>query len=89
MRHIAFFSRILSVSSRKYSTFGIEFLDRTHFRHILKGSKLVVLLGDMYMKYPTNTQYIGQFKCTLQFVKGPENVEADSLFCTDELVDNF
>jgi len=91
---ISFFSRKLSHSERRYSTFDRELLALVlsikHFNHYLLGSKFIVrtdhkpLLHIMDMKNQSGrqwrwTEFISQFDMQIQYIKGSENIVADFL----------
>lgn len=92
---LAFFSKKLSTSQKKYSTFDREllaiYLAVKHFRHFVEGREFHIFtdhkpitfaLQSKTERVPMQTRYfdyISQFTTDIRYVKGSENVVADTL----------
>lgn len=92
---LSFFSKKLSSSQKKYSTFDREllaiYLAIKHFRHFIEGRDFHVLTDHKPLTFafksrteriPMQTRYldfISQFTTDVRYVKGVENVVADAL----------
>ena len=97
---LAFFSRKLSKTERKYSTFGREllaiYLSIKNLRRFIEGRQVTVLtdhkplLGALLKadrdiaRETRQLNYIAQYTTTLQHISGPQNVTADTLSRADD-----
>ena len=94
LQPIAFFSRKLSTTEQKYSTFDREllavYLSIKNFKHHLEGNKFELLTDHKplthltSMKEPSNRQwrwiqYINQFDVEIHHIRGQDNQVADCL----------
>ena len=88
---ISFFSVKLNTAQRKYSTFSRELL-AIYFRHLLEGRDFTVFTDHKPLTYalhvntekytPRGTRqldYISQFTSDIQYIKGSDNIVADTL----------
>lgn len=95
MEPIAFYSKKLSISEKKYAAFDREllaiFLAIKHFRYFLEGNEFIVFtdhspltkaIGSKTERSPRQTrqlEYISQFTSDIRYIKGSHNVVADTL----------
>lgn len=98
---LAFYSRKLTSSEMKYSSFDREllaiYLNIKHFRHFLEGRSFVVytdhkpltqVLNSRVERSPRQTrhlEYIAQFTDDIRYIKGNSNIVADTLSRTPEI----
>lgn len=98
---LAFYSQKLSEAQKKYSAFDRELLAIhaavKHFRHFVEGREFFVLtdhkplvhaLGSKTERSPRQSRhldYVSQFTSDIRYVKGEENVVADTLSRISEI----
>ena len=91
---LEFFSRKFSAAEQRYSTFDREltaiFISVKHFKHLLEGRTFTIfcdhkpLVHALSMKDPSPRQhrqisYLSQFSCQITHIAGKENIIADYL----------
>ena len=93
-RPLAYFSRTLTDTEKRYSTFDREFLaiylSVKHFKYMLDGSPIIIetdhkpLISVMNITEPSNQQwrwinFLQQFNIVFRHIRGEDNVMADFL----------
>lgn len=93
---LAFFSRKLSLTECKYSTYDREllaiYMSIKQFRHMLEGSDFTILTDHKPITYAFTQQpnkcsprqyrqlnFISQFTTHIHYIKGEDNITADTL----------
>lgn len=96
---LAFFSKKLDKTQKKYSTFDREllaiFLSVKHFRHFVEGrnftiftdhrpiTRAIVSKSEKSPRQTTQFDYISQFTTDIRYIEGAKNVVADTLSRSD------